>query len=396
MKANMLTFGAALVSAALMASAVNAKSEKPVFVPDAKDAKAHGWTKAPDARADTIRFAVVGDRTGLARPGVFEQAIKQTDGLKPEFIINVGDLIEGYTSDPAELAQEWGEMEAAVRATPTPFFFVAGNHDIGNQLMLDYWRERRGEPYYAFTWKGALFLVLDTEDPPMDMPADFAKQFQQLAKAMKADPVGAEAKLREALGSVNADREKGTSDSTMKALEGARFSDKQVAWAKDVLARHKDARWTFVLMHKPAWALQSSQFSDIEQALGARDYTVIAGHNHYYKYEQRNGRDYITMGTSGAVSHQHGPGEMDHIAWVTVGEGAPSISLLKLNGILNRQGENGQPLDKYPSAISCPTGKSVRPSLWGPAVRAPVSADLSPGRSHRQFARCRSSGRAVS
>lgn len=346
MPSNTFLSATALIAAALMTSAVSAKSEKPVFVSDAGADKAHGWTSAPQSRPDTIRFAVMGDRTGLARPGVFEQAVKQTDGLKPEFIINVGDLIEGYTSDPAELAQEWEEMETAVRATPTPFFFVAGNHDLGNQLMLDYWRERRGEPYYAFTWKGALFLVLDTEDPPLDMPADFAKQFHQLAKAMKVDPVGSEAKLREALGSVNADREKGASDTAMKALEGARFSDKQVAWAQDVLARHKDARWTFVLMHKPAWTLDSAAFTKIEQALGTRGYTVIAGHNHYYKYEQRHGRDYITMGTSGAVSHQHGPGEMDHIAWVTVEDGAPAISLLKLSGILNRQGENGQPLIK--------------------------------------------------
>lgn len=346
MSLNRLITATALFAAALMASTAIAKSEQPLFAPDAGPDKAHGWTMAPQNRPDTIRFAILGDRTGLARPGVFEQAVKQTDGLKPEFIINVGDLIEGYTSDPAQLAQEWGEMESAVRATPTPFFFVAGNHDLGNQLMLDYWRERRGEPYYAFTWKGALFLILDTEDPPMDMPADFAKQYHQLAKAMKVDPVGAEAMLRDALGNVNADREQGTSTEMMKALEGARFSDAQVAWAQDVLARHKDARWTFVLMHKPAWTLDSDAFTKIEQALGTRDYTVIAGHNHYYKYEQRHGRDYITMGTSGAVSHQHGPGEMDHIAWVTVENGAPEISLLKLNAILNRQGESGQPLAK--------------------------------------------------
>ena len=52
------------------------------------------------------------------------------------------------------------------------------------------------------------------------------------------------------------------------------------------------------------------------------------------------------MGTAGAISHQHGPGEMDHLAWVTVEDGAPEISLLKLTGILDRKGESGQPLAK--------------------------------------------------
>ena len=180
MKAKSLKFGAAILSAALLATAAGAQTEQPAFVPDAPGQKANGRTKAPEARPDTIRFVVVGDRTGLARPGVFEQAVKQADGLKPEFIINVGDLIEGYTSDPVELATEWKEINDAVAQSKTPFFFVAGNHDLGNQLMLDSWRQQRGEPYYAFTWKGALFLVLDTEDPPMDMPVDIAESLPTL------------------------------------------------------------------------------------------------------------------------------------------------------------------------------------------------------------------------
>lgn len=340
--------GAMAATALLLASAaIGQKAPQPAFVPDRSGQEAVGWSKAPEARNDTIRFAVLGDRTGLARPGVFEQAVKQTDWLKPEFIINVGDLVEGYTPDSDEVVAEWAEVDAAINAVQTLFFYVAGNHDLGNQLALDKWKVRRGEPYYAFSWKGALFLVLDTEDPPADMSPEFASQFRALAAEMKTDPKGAEEKLQAALGSVNADREAGTSDPAMKALEKARFSPEQVKWALDVLARHQNARWTFVLMHKPAWTLESAGFSEIEEALGKRNYTVIAGHNHYYTHEKRNGRDYITMGTSGAISHQHGPGEMDHLAWVTLEEGAsPSIALVKLNGLLDVAGESGQTLAK--------------------------------------------------
>lgn len=325
-------------------------AQRPLFAPDAAASNtaknARAWTKTPGNDAGVIRFAVIGDRTGLARPGVFEQAVKQADMLRPEFLINVGDLVEGYTQDTAEVAREWGHIEQAVNAMQTPFFYVVGNHDMGNQQMLDYWRGRRGNPWYAFEWKGALFLVLDTEDPPRDMSPAFAAQFRAMAKAMETDPVGTEAKLKEALGKVNDDRARGASDPSLADLEKARFSEEQVRWALDVLERHKDARWTFVLMHKPAWKLASPAFDRIEKALGSRGYTVIAGHNHYYAHEVRNGRDYLTMGTAGAISHQHGAGEMDHLAWVTLDKGAPDIALLKLTGVLDRSGESGQTMAK--------------------------------------------------
>ena len=333
-----------LAAALALALPAATHAQDAAFAPGAPGAGPAPWTKAPAPEPDTIRFAVIGDRTGLARPGVFEQAVLQADGLRPEFLINVGDLVEGYTSDSAELAREWDEIETAIGKMTVPFFYVAGNHDLGNQAMLDIWRQKRGEPYYHFTYKDALFLVLDTEDPPRDMPADYAQQFRGLAALMKTDPKGTEEKLKASLAEVNAKRAAGGSDPKLAEIEGARFSAKQVDWALKILRENPDARWTFVLMHKPAWALHSKEFEQIEAALGTRGYTVIAGHNHYYRHETRRGRDYITMGTAGAVSHQHGPGEMDHLAWVTLGKDAPAISLLRLDGILDKAGESGQPL----------------------------------------------------
>jgi len=303
------------------------------------------WTGVPADDASTLRFAVIGDRTGLARPGVFERAVAQVDLMQPEFLINVGDLIEGYTRDPAELAEEWSHIEGAIGSLRVPFFYVAGNHDLGNDVMLSAWKAKRGEPYYQFVFKDVLFLVLDTEDPPRDMPPGLAAQFHQMAAGMKSDPAATEKALAKYLGQVNADREKGNpGDPEMAALGAARFSQQQVDFALKALADHRDVRWTFVLMHKPAWKLKSAEFAKIEAALADRPYTVIAGHNHYYAYEKRNGRDYLTMGTAGAISHQHGPGEMDHIAWVTVKDGPPDIALIKLDGLLDRTGDSGQTL----------------------------------------------------
>jgi hypothetical protein len=235
--------------------------------------------------------------------------------------------------------EEWRHIEQAVDQVRIPFFYVAGNHDLGTDAQLTLWKERRGVPWYSFEYKGALFLVLDTEDPPVPMDAKMSAMFRKMAERMKSDPEGVEKTIAQ---SVSQENNRRNADTGKNLISSARFSDEQVQWAKRVLARHPKARWTFVLMHKPAWTLNSSQFEQIEQALGNRPYTMIAGHNHYYKHEKRRGRDYITMGTTGAVSHQNGVGNMDHIAWVTVGDDGPHIALVKLQGILNLDASNGQ------------------------------------------------------
>lgn len=297
------------------------------------------WTSPPTAEPETLRFAIVGDRTGLARPGVFEQAITQLGWMKPEFVINVGDLIEGYTEDEAALGAEWAQIESAVAKLDVPFIYVPGNHDLGNPVMLRQWRERRGQPYYAFEFKNILFLCLDTEDPPMPMPEETARQFRSILKGMAADPIGTEKMVHAQLAQVNKGRAADTG-----GINSPRFSDDQVEFVRRTLAANRDVRWTFVLMHKPAWTLKSAAFDRIEAMLADRPYTVVAGHNHYYRHELRNGRDYIQMGTAGGISHQDGPGKMDHVAWVTVDKSGPRYALIKLTGLLDTDGESGQTL----------------------------------------------------
>ena len=51
-----------------------------------------------------FQFAIVSDRTGGKRSGVFAQAIDRLNLLKPEFVICVGDLIQGYTEDEIDLS----------------------------------------------------------------------------------------------------------------------------------------------------------------------------------------------------------------------------------------------------------------------------------------------------
>ena len=111
---------------------------------------------------NNFKFAIVSDRAGGVRPGVFADAVKKLNLIMPEFVMSVGDFIPGNTADRAKLAKEWAEFDAELKPLKVPFFFVPGNHDINNDVMRDVWKERSGVPFYSFVYKNVLFLALDT------------------------------------------------------------------------------------------------------------------------------------------------------------------------------------------------------------------------------------------
>jgi len=123
------------------------------------------WTKTQtDASDGKFTFAVFSDLSGGEREGVFDVAIEQLNLLRPELIMNVGDLIEGGTDDVAELAAQWDAFDERANRARAPLFYAGGNHDLTGELLREVWRERNGPLYYHFVYKNVLFLVLDTED----------------------------------------------------------------------------------------------------------------------------------------------------------------------------------------------------------------------------------------
>jgi 3',5'-cyclic AMP phosphodiesterase CpdA len=296
--------------------------------------------KAFAGGADEFRFVVIGDRTGQHRPGVFEDAMDKVERLRPDFVINIGDLIEGNTEDRAQLGKEWDEVNAAIDRLSVPFFYVPGNHDLTNTVQRTEWRKRLGADYYSFSYKGALFLVLNTEDPPQPKIAR-AKLVEQYGadamitvfKAMNGDPAKAEALFA-------SDPKLAELASKFRASENVAFSADQVKMVRDALAKNPKARWTFVLMHRPAWKVDSPAFREIEALLDGRPHTILAGHFHKYAHEVRGGTDYVQLGTTGGIpgGSPDDPAVVDHVMWVSVADGAPRITNLKLDGIFGKQG----------------------------------------------------------
>ena len=233
-----------------------------------------------------FQFAIISDRTGGPRAGVFEDAIQKLNWLMPEFVMSVGDLIKGAKgNDSLELNKQWGDHFKRIEPLKMPFFHLAGNHDIkaNNAFQVDYWNKLFGSPYYSFVYKDVLFLNL------------FSNQGAQV------------------------------------------LFPEQVEYAEQVLAENQEVRWTMVFLHHPLWRYpHRSNFDKIEELLQDRKHTVFAGHQHQYHHTERNNGDYYVLATTGGGSPLLGNsfGSFDHLTWVTMSDEGPIITNLRLDGIL--------------------------------------------------------------
>ena len=277
-----------------------------------------------------FQFLIIGDRTGGAnRQGTFNLAIDQINLLQPEFVINVGDNIEGYSDDKAELNAEWDELDEMLARLNMPFFRTPGNHDIANETAQTVWRERYGATYYDFVYKDVLFLVLDSEDPPRVPPEGIKEKLDTYKRLQVEDPPKAQEMLAEFM----------ADDAVIAALgKPVEFNDAQLSFIEQALKRRPDVRWTFLFLHEPAWENPSDSFKAIKGLLKGRKHTFVGGHLHYYDYDNIEGVEHITMGPSGASFHKEGPGNVDHVMWVTMTENGPEIANIALKGIFDRKG----------------------------------------------------------
>ncbi|HQP97501.1 MAG TPA: metallophosphoesterase family protein, partial [bacterium] len=85
-----------------------------------------------------FQFAVISDRGGGERPGIFDKTMPKINLLQPEFVMSVGDLMEGYSEDKNEVVRQWNELDGYVSQLEMPFFYVTGNHDYTNPMMAAY------------------------------------------------------------------------------------------------------------------------------------------------------------------------------------------------------------------------------------------------------------------
>ena len=206
----------------------------------------------------SFRFAILGDRTGEAQPGVYEQAWREIAAERPAFVAATGDTIEGLND--ATASAEWREVERILRPySRFRLYAVPGNHDIWSEASEILYQRHTGFPdHYSFDYENAHFAVLDNSRSD-ELPAG------------------------------------------------------ELAFLENDLKAHAAQPLKFVLMHRPSWlidvAVRNPNFALHQLARQYGVQYVIAGHIHELLRFELQGVTYISMASSGG--HLRASGEYE-------------------------------------------------------------------------------------
>jgi len=202
-------------------------------------------------------FVVLGDRTGGARPAVFKQILAEIALLNPDFVVCVGDLIQGYAGDADATNAQWDTIVTLLKSTGIPYHIAPGNHDISDPSSESVFARRVGRPFHTLKRGNSTFLFMD--------------------------------------------------NSRWRVAES--LPRPELQWLDKELSQARKSRHTFVLMHRPYWRdaldkglpeLLHSKF----KAAGV-DY-VFTGHDHFYCTHTWDGIRYFQVGPSGSRTEASG------------------------------------------------------------------------------------------
>jgi predicted phosphodiesterase len=226
---------------------------------------------AASPQLESLRFVVLGDRTGDARQGVFEQVWREAASEDPAFVVTVGDTIEGLHD--ANAAAEWREVKQTLQSYMRfPLYLTPGNHDIWSAVSERLFRQYAAHPpHYSFDRGPAHFTILDNS---------------------RSD----------------------------------QLSDAEMAFLEEDLKAHAAQPVKFIFSHRPSWlisvALNNPNFPLHQLARKYGVQYVIAGHVHQMLRFDVQGVTYLSMPSSGGklrASEKYEDGWFFGRALVTVG-----------------------------------------------------------------------------
>lgn len=194
-------------------------------------------------------FAVIGDRAGRPVKGVFEQNLKEIVKRKPDFIIQLGDILVNSSDE------EYRYLNNLLRDISIPILIVPGNHDLLGDPKGEKFQKYTGRPlYYYFDYEDSRFIILNNSS--------------------------------------------------------GKIGKFQMQWLIDVLEKSDNLKYKFVFMHQPiispsffflfhkADPIESKELMKIFERYKVN--YVFSGHIHMYYRKEINGVVYIISGIGGA------------------------------------------------------------------------------------------------
>ncbi len=252
----------------------------PAFARDAEGGARDGQSLRPESRPRVQRIAILPDRTTGRDWGLpyLDAAVEDLNIVRPDAVFNVGDMIQGYTTDPDRWESEAAAYLARMGRLRAEFYPTAGNHDVisgtrvaGDDSFATLYRRRFGPLWYAVELELATVLVLFSDE----------------------------------------------------ALDGRtmRVGDAQLAWLTTALERAKARGVAIVaLMHRPLWRYRQVEWESRVQPLleKAGADAVIAGHFHSMQRDPDvGGVQYHILGTCGGMIDQPPlAGQLQHLTFV--------------------------------------------------------------------------------
>ncbi len=269
-------------------------------------AKIAGWEGTAPNAPDAFRFVVVGDRTGNMDPGAWPRAVTEINRLRPDLVLCVGDLVDGFTADAGKSEAQWHEFEQITAGLAAPFFYCSGNHDVGIDSDWKVYVRRHGvagEAYYSFSYRQCRFVVLDSTE----------------------------------------------------LLHGE--DEKQWTWLTGVLAAAGEARHVFVFAHHPLY--DHRVWARLRKMLDPTKTTIFSGHRHRLSYAVEDGVPYFVLGPTGARAHKpdRGRGLFQSFAHVTVSDGEPTVAIIPMGEVLAHDVVGRRKPTATTSAATSPAGE---------------------------------------